>query len=120
MVDEPEEGRLMSEKEKLIELAVKHWGKTPQLLKTIEELSGLSRAISRFLIIQNDERKAYDAHHWNTDLQEMEILHEIVDVEIMIAQILESLKKPSAYRMAWDVKLANLKRLLKYEEVSEG
>ena len=101
----------------LIELAVEVWGETPTLLKTIEELSELQRSISRYLIIKSDENIAKDAHHWNTDLQLIDIYHEIVDVEIMIAHIKQNFKKPAIYAQARDVKLQNLKRLLRLEGI---
>ena len=101
----------------LIEAAVEVWGETSQLLKTIEELSELQRAISRYLIIKSDENIPKDASHWNTDLQLVDIYHEIVDVEIMIAQVKHNFKRPAIYAQARDVKLQNLERLLKMEGI---
>ena len=101
----------------LVEAAVEVWGETAQLLKTIEELSELQRSISRYLIIKSDENIPKDAGHWNTDLQLMDIYHEIVDVEIMIAQVKHNFKRPAIYAQARDVKLQNLERLLKMEGI---
>lgn len=101
----------------LIELACQVWGETPQLLKTIEELSELQRSISRYLIIKSDEDIGKDAAHWNTDLQLMDIYHEIVDVEIMIAQVKQNFNKPAIYAQAQDVKKQNLMRLLRMEGI---
>lgn len=108
---------MMNERQesKLYELAVKNWGETPQLLKTIEELSELQRAISRYLIIKSDEGFPKNSDHRNLGLQLMEIYHEIVDVEIMIAQVKHNFKKPAIYAQARDVKLQNLERLLRLE-----
>lgn len=105
----------MIDESRLCELATELWGDTSQLLKTIEELSELQRAISRYLIIKFDENIAKDGEHWNRDLQIMEIYHEIVDVEIMIAQVKHILKKPAIYAQARDVKFQNLERLLRLE-----
>ena len=99
----------------LIEAAVEVWGETSQLLKTIEELSELQRSISRYLIIKSDENIPKDSGHWNTDLQLMDIYHEIVDVEIMIAQVKHNFNKPAIYAQAREVKLHNLKGLLRLE-----
>ena len=112
----------MRNESRLYELATELWGDTAQLLKTIEELSELQRAISRYLIIKSDEKipnDNYGPQHWNLDLQIMEIYHEIVDVEIMIAQVKGILKRPAIYAQARDVKLRNLERLLRLEEVEE-
>ena len=108
-----------AEESRLYELAAEVWGETPQLLKTIEELSELQRAISRYLIIKSDENIGKEADHWNLDLQIMAIYSEIVDVEIMIAQVKEVLNRPAIYAHARDVKLQNLRRLLRLEEVDE-
>ena len=109
----------MKTESQIYELAAEVWGETPQLLKTIEELSELQRAISRYLIIKSDENIGKDADHWNLDLQLMEIYFELVDVEIMIAQIKHNFNKPAIYAQARDVKLQNLRRLLRLEEVEE-
>lgn len=109
----------MRNESKLYELAVENWGETAQILKTIEELSEFQRALSRYLIIKSDENIPKDSDHWNLDLQLMEIYHEMVDVEIMIAQIKHNFNKPAIYAQARDVKLQNLRRLLRLEEVEE-
>ena len=103
--------------DRLIEAAAEVWGETPQLLKTIEELSELQRSISRYLIIKIDENIGKDADHWNTDLQIMDIYHEIVDVEIMIAQLKHKFNKPAIYAQAREVKRHNLERLLRLEGI---
>jgi hypothetical protein len=104
----------MNESE-LYELAVKHWGERPQLLKTVEELSELSRAISRFLIITQDQAVPKDHEHYNYDLRLMEIYHEIVDVEIMIGQLKHNFQRDAIYQSTREVKFAHLRRLLKLE-----
>ena len=109
----------MRNESRLYERAVECWGDTSQELKLIEALSELQKAISRYLIIKIEENIPKDADHWNRDLQIMAIYSEIVDVEIMIAQVKQIFDKPAMYAHARDVKLRNLERLLRLEEVAE-
>ena len=103
--------------DRLLVAAAEVWAETPQLLKTIEELSELQRSISRYLIIKNDENIGKDEDHWPLDLQIRDIYLEIVDVEIMIAQVKHYFNKPAIYAQARDLKLHNLERLLRLEGI---
>ena len=109
----------MRNESKLYELAVETWGETAQILKTIEELSEFQRALSRYLIIKSDENIPKEGIHQNLNLQLMEIYFEMVDVEIMTAQLKHNFNKPAIYAQARDVKLQRLERLLRLEEVTE-
>lgn len=109
----------MKNESRLYERAVEFWGEDAQILKTIEELSEFQRALARYLIIKSDENIPKDSFPQNLDLQLMEIYFELVDVEIMIAQIKHNFNKPAIYAQAQDVKLQRLERLLRLEEVAE-
>lgn len=107
--------RLDKVQSELVAASVEVWGLRPQLLKTIEELSELQRAISKYLVLIGGHATAKTNHHVNEDLRRMDIYYEIVDVELMIAAIKERLGQDAIYREAREIKLRNLKKLLMRE-----
>jgi hypothetical protein len=108
-------GDELMEESKLYELAVKHWGEKAQLLKTIEELGEFSRAIARYLIEIGDDNAPKTDAHSNIDLMLHEMYWEIVDVEVMIAQLKHNFQRPKMYEHLKEIILARLKRYLERE-----
>lgn len=105
----------MIDESRLYELAAKHWGEKSQLLKTIEELGELSRAIARYLIEIGDEPSQRDKDHHNVNLCLHEIYWEIVDVETLIAQVKYNFQRPKIYENFREIILTRLKKRLERE-----
>ena len=94
------------------------WGIEPQLLKTVEELSELQKAIARYLIkrcIARDQRIAKEADFWDTNELTKNIIEEIVDCEIMLNQLKEYFDE-NVYAQYRTEKLISLDRLLTESE----
>ena len=94
------------------------WGLEPQLLKTVEELSELQKAIARYLILRcigRDQSVTKDADFWNVNDLINNIVEEIVDCEIMLNQMKEYFN-PNLYAQYRTEKLIRLDELLKETE----
>lgn len=99
------------------------WGIEPQLLKTVEELSELQRAIARYLILRCIGRNenmakqefAKDVDFWDLNDLTKNIVEEIVDCEIMLNQLKEYFDE-NLYAQYRTEKLIKLDRLLKETE----
>jgi len=94
------------------------WGIEPQLLKTVEELSELQKAIARYLIKKSmgrDQTIHKDVDFWETNDLVNNIVAEIVDVEIMINQLKEYFDE-NVYAQYRTEKLIRLERLLRESE----
>lgn len=94
------------------------WGLEPQLLKTVEELSELQKAIARYLIkrcIERDQSIAKRADFWDTNELTNNIIEEIVDCEIMLNQLKEYFDE-NVYAQYRTEKLISLDRLLEETE----
>ena len=105
----------MSGYAELFEAATDVWGERPQLLKTIEELAELQRAIARYLISVDFENTG-DADKWNSEELLANILEETTDVEIMIGQLKAIFgNHMSVYEAIKTQKIQHLRSLLKLE-----
>jgi len=94
------------------------WGIEPQLLKTVEELSELQKAIARYLIkksLGRDQSVTKDADFWNVNDLTNDIVEEIVDCEIMLNQLKEYFDE-NVYAQYRTEKLIKLQSLLKESE----
>jgi len=94
------------------------WGIELQLLKTVEELSELQKAIARYLIkrcIERDQRIFKKADFWDINDLTNDIVEEIVDCEIMLNQLKEYFDE-NVYNQYRTEKIIKLRRLLTESE----
>lgn len=106
----------MDEFEGLCEKSVQVWGERAQLLKTVEELGELSKAIARYLIKTGGKKIAYPADSWGIGALTVDLMEEIVDVEIMIGQVKAIFKgHEKLHEICWKMKMDNFQKLLDME-----